>query len=43
MYANYGAAMAAQIEIALHLINIGNRVGNSFDFLLGWLSGGRLG
>lgn len=43
LHASYGATVAAQIDIALHLINVGNRVGNSFDFLLGWLSGGRLG
>ena len=43
LHASYGAAMAVQIEIAIHLINVGNLVGNSFDFLLGRLSGGRLG
>jgi AhpD family alkylhydroperoxidase len=41
--ATYGAAAADQIEMALRLIQVGNRVGNSFDYLLGRVSGGRLG
>lgn len=41
--ASHGAWASEQIDIALHLIQIGNRTGNSFDFLLGKLSGGRLG
>lgn len=40
--ANYGARTARQIDTACRLIQVGNRVGNTFDFLLGSLSRGRL-
>ncbi len=43
LHANYGAAAAGQIEMAIHLIHVGNRLGNSFDYMLGRVSGGRLG
>lgn len=39
----YGAAAARQVDTACLLIHVGNRVGNTFDFMLGWLSRGRFG
>lgn len=39
----YGAAVARQIDTACLLIQVGNRVGNTFDFLLCRLSRGRFG
>lgn len=39
----YGVAVARQIEAAALLIQIGNRIGNSFDYLLSRISGGRFG
>ena len=39
----YGAAKAAAIEMLLRMINIGNLSGNTFDFILYRISGGRLG
>lgn len=39
----YGVDVARQIEAAALLINIGNRIGNTFDYLLSRLSGGRVG
>lgn len=39
----YGADVARQIDMACQLIQVGNRVGNSFDFLLSRLSRGRYG
>ncbi len=39
----YGAAKAAAIEMVLRMINIGNLSGNTFDYILYRLSGGRLG
>ena len=39
----YGADKAAAIEVPLHMIKMGNYMGNTFDYLLYWLSGGRLG
>ena len=41
--ATYGGRVARQIDTASLLIHVGNRVGNSFDFLLAWLSRGRWG
>jgi AhpD family alkylhydroperoxidase len=41
--ARYGSDVARQIETAVLLIDIGNRIGNSFDYLLSRISGGRLG
>lgn len=41
--ASYGARIARQVDTACLLIQIGNRVGNSFDFLLSRVSRGRLG
>jgi len=41
--ATYGAAVARQIDTACLLIQVGNRVGNTSDFLLCWLSRGRFG
>lgn len=41
--AEYGLAFARQIETAALLINVGNRIGNTFDFMLSRLSGGRFG
>lgn len=41
--ANYGAGVARQIDTACLLIQVGNRVGNTFDFLLSRLSRGRFG
>lgn len=41
--ATYGWRVARQIDTASLLIHVGNRVGNSFDFLLTWLSRGRWG
>lgn len=41
--ARYGGDVAHQIETAVLLIDIGNRIGNSFDYLLSRISGGRLG
>jgi AhpD family alkylhydroperoxidase len=39
----YGVETAEQIEIALRMIRVGNLAGNTFDALLYFLSGGRLG
>ena len=39
----YGAAKAAAIETLLRMINAGNLSGNTFDFILYRISGGRLG
>lgn len=39
----YGAAKVAAIEMVLRMINIGNLSGNTFDYILYRLSGGRLG
>ncbi|MBN8474352.1 carboxymuconolactone decarboxylase family protein [Sulfuritalea sp.] len=41
--ATYGAVVARQIDTACLLIQVGNRVGNTGDFLLCWLSRGRFG
>ena len=41
--ASYGVRIARQIEAAALLINAGNRVGNTFDFLLSRISRGRFG
>jgi AhpD family alkylhydroperoxidase len=41
--AAYGAEIARQIDTTCLLIQVGNRVGNSFDFLLSRVSRGRLG
>ena len=41
--AAYGLAFARQIEAAALLISVGNRIGNSFDFVLARISGGRFG
>lgn len=41
--ATYGAAVARQIDTACLLIQVGNRVGNTWDFLLCRLSRGRFG
>lgn len=41
--ATYGAAVARQIDTACLLIQVGNRVGNTYDFLLCRLSRGRFG
>lgn len=41
--ATYGARFARQIDTACLLIQVGNRVGNTFDFLLSRLSRGRFG
>lgn len=41
--ARYGVAVARQIAAAALLIQIGNRIGNSFDYLLSRISGGRFG
>jgi AhpD family alkylhydroperoxidase len=41
--AEYGLAFARQIETAALLINVGNRIGNTFDFVLSRLSRGRFG
>jgi AhpD family alkylhydroperoxidase len=39
----YGADKVAAIEMVLRMINVGNLSGNTFDYLLYRLSGGRLG
>jgi len=39
----YGAAKAAAIEMVLRMINVGNLSGNTFDYMLYRISGGRLG
>lgn len=39
----YGVAKAAAIEMVLRMINIGNLSGNTFDYILYRVSGGRLG
>jgi len=39
----YGADQAAAIEVPLHMIKMGNYMGNTFDYLLHRLSGGRWG
>lgn len=39
----YGAGVARQIDTACRLIQAGNRFGNTFDFVLAWLSRGRFG
>jgi len=41
--AQYGVESARQIEAATLLINIGNRIGNSFDYLLSRITRGRFG
>jgi AhpD family alkylhydroperoxidase len=41
--ARYGVNVAAQIEAAALMIHIGNRIGNTFDYLLSRISGGRFG
>jgi len=41
--ARYGIDSARQIEAATLLINIGNRIGNTFDYLLSRISRGRFG
>lgn len=41
--AKYGIDSARQIEAATLLINIGNRIGNTFDYLLSRISRGRFG
>ncbi|OHC67137.1 MAG: hypothetical protein A3H93_02135 [Rhodocyclales bacterium RIFCSPLOWO2_02_FULL_63_24] len=41
--ARYGVAVARQIEAAALMIQIGNRIGNTFDFLLSRISMGRFG
>lgn len=43
LHATYGLAAARQIDTACLLIQIGNRVGNTFDFLLSRVSRGRFG
>jgi AhpD family alkylhydroperoxidase len=39
----YGSDLAAGIELMLRAIQIGNLLGNTADYLLFWISGGRLG
>jgi len=39
----YGSELAAGIELMLHVIQIGNLLGNTGDYLLFRISGGRLG
>lgn len=39
----YGAETADAIDMALHMIKMGNYMGNAFDYVLYRLSGGRLG
>jgi AhpD family alkylhydroperoxidase len=39
----YGVVKAAAIEMILRMINVGNLSGNTFDYILYRLSGGRLG
>lgn len=41
--ARYGFDVAHQIEVATLLINIGNRIGNTFDYLLVRITRGRFG
>ena len=41
--ARYGIDVAHQIEAATLLISIGNRIGNTFDYLLSRISRGRFG
>lgn len=41
--ARYGVEVARQIEAATLMIHIGNRIGNTFDYLLSRISGGRFG
>lgn len=41
--ARYGVKLARQIEAAALLIHIGNRIGNTFDYLLSRISNGRCG
>lgn len=41
--ARYGVEVARQIEAATLMIHIGNRIGNTFDYLLCRISGGRFG
>ncbi|MFV9505343.1 MAG: carboxymuconolactone decarboxylase family protein [Oscillochloridaceae bacterium umkhey_bin13] len=43
LIAHYGTGQALAIERTLRTIWIGNLLGNSWDALLFWLSGGRLG
>lgn len=43
LQARYGVAVARQIEAATLMIHIGNRIGNTFDYLLSRISGGRFG
>ena len=43
LQARYGVAVARQIEAATLMIHIGNRIGNTFDYWLSRLSGGRFG
>ncbi len=39
----YGAELAQSIEIALHMIKMGNYMGNTWDYFLWRISGGRWG
>ncbi len=41
--AGYGIDLAQQIEVATLLINIGNLIGNTFDYLLSRITRGRFG
>ena len=41
--ARYGVKVARQIEAATLMIHVGNRLGNTFDYLLSRISGGRFG
>lgn len=43
LQARYGVEVARQIEAATLMIHIGNRIGNTFDYLLSRISGGRCG
>jgi AhpD family alkylhydroperoxidase len=43
LIATYGEERAAAIDIILRMIRIGNLLGNTADYLLYWLSFGRLG
>ena len=43
LQASYGAEAAAEIELALRLIRVGNLTGNAFDRLLHRVSGGLAG
>lgn len=38
----YGEAKTSQIELVLQMIRVGNLMGNTWDYLLYWISRGRL-